>query len=280
MQLNQAIIKQVAREMGIAEAFVEKDWFITQTIKILIENPYQDFQLVFAGGTALSKAHKLIQRFSEDIDFRITAPSLSQTTTSIKRKKLSGFKKHVLELLENHYPKVSLIAKDNNKHIIFEIDYPTIYEITDILRPHIKLEFILADLILSGVMQPVSSFINELSNADAEIQQVLCLNPVENSADKLSAIVWRIPSRIRGNNDKQPDIVRHLHDLTKLSEQALNSPDFIQLAVDTIDRDKDRAEMLAGLSISEKLSKVLNILDTDPEYPKEYERFVNSMSYA
>ena len=78
----------------------------------------------------------------------------------------------------------------------------------------------------------------------------------------------------------QPDIVRHLHDLTKLSEQALNSPDFIQLAVDTIDRDKDRAEMLAGLSISEKLSKVLNILDTDPEYPKEYERFVNSMSYA
>jgi len=70
-----------------------------------------------------------------------------------------------------------------------------------------------------------------------------------------------------------------LHDLTKLSEQALNSPDFIQLAVDTIDRDKDRAEMLAGLSISEKPS-VLNILDTDPEYPKEYERFVNSMSYA
>lgn len=68
---KKALIEEVALVRRISEAFVEKDWFVTQVIKILAENQQTDFILIFTGGTALSKAHKLIHRFSEDIDFRI-----------------------------------------------------------------------------------------------------------------------------------------------------------------------------------------------------------------
>ena len=34
-----------------------------------IENEY--FRLIFCGGTCLAKAHKLVQRMSEDVDFKV-----------------------------------------------------------------------------------------------------------------------------------------------------------------------------------------------------------------
>lgn len=77
--------------MGIDPSFIEKDWFLTQVIAALTSLRHEGFEFIFTGGTALSKAHKLIQRFSEDIDFRVIAPPEQQS-----RKPLSRFKKTVL----------------------------------------------------------------------------------------------------------------------------------------------------------------------------------------
>jgi hypothetical protein len=126
---------------------------------------------------------------------------------------------------------------------------------------------------------PVSSFVNEVAGQVLEIAKITCIDPLENAADKLSAITWRIPSRIRGEDDKEPDIVRHLHDLAKLSERAFSYPDFKQLAVQTIEHDADRSEVLAGLSTHEKLQMMMRILETDPLYADEYASFVNGMVY-
>ena len=68
---DKSILDDAASEYGIEGAFVEKDWYVTQLISIISEFSNEDVQMVFTGGTALSKAHKLIKRFSEDIDFRI-----------------------------------------------------------------------------------------------------------------------------------------------------------------------------------------------------------------
>ena len=68
---EKSIIEEVASIKGISESFVEKDWYVTQVIKTVSEITYQDFQIIFTGGTALSKAHNLILRFSEDVDFRV-----------------------------------------------------------------------------------------------------------------------------------------------------------------------------------------------------------------
>jgi len=58
-------IAQVAVISGITAKAIEKDWWVTLTLKALFESPYAKF-FIFKGGTSLSKGWKLIERFSED----------------------------------------------------------------------------------------------------------------------------------------------------------------------------------------------------------------------
>lgn len=59
------IIEAVARECKRAELMVEKD---TVQSMFLLELSKINLPFVFKGGTSLSKAYNLINRFSEDID--------------------------------------------------------------------------------------------------------------------------------------------------------------------------------------------------------------------
>ena len=44
MSLDRALLAEVALvKVGIKEAFIEKDWFVTQVIRMLAENRYLDF---------------------------------------------------------------------------------------------------------------------------------------------------------------------------------------------------------------------------------------------
>lgn len=92
--------------------------------------------------------------------------------------------------------------------------------------------------------------------------------------------MWRVPSRVRGVNDRQPDIVRHLHDLAKLSDLVLNTSSFAALVRETVDGDATRSDVIRDLSMAEKLNLMLSVLETDRVYEQEYKTFVNGMSYA
>ncbi len=113
-----------------------------------------------------------------------------------------------------------------------------------------------------------------------EVDSIACADPVEYAADKVSALAWRVPARVRGAKDKQPDLVRHLHDLAMLSDRAVDSPHFANLVGSAMGRDDSRAAEVTGLSIREKISWAIEMLVTDPAYPLEYEKFVKGMSYA
>jgi hypothetical protein len=63
-------IAQAAINSGITAKAIEKDWWVTLTLKVLFESPYAKF-FIFKGGTSLSKGWKLIERFSEDIDIAL-----------------------------------------------------------------------------------------------------------------------------------------------------------------------------------------------------------------
>lgn len=56
--------------LKILPAFIEKDYWITLVLKKLSQSKYNN-SVVFKGGTSLSKGHKLISRFSEDIDIAV-----------------------------------------------------------------------------------------------------------------------------------------------------------------------------------------------------------------
>lgn len=72
------IIETVAREIGRTELMVEKD---TVQSMFLSELSKAEFPFVFKGGTSLSKAYNMIDRFSEDIDL-----SMNRKPTESERK--------------------------------------------------------------------------------------------------------------------------------------------------------------------------------------------------
>ena len=69
--------------IGIRLAFLEKDYWVTRALKNLAESRFAE-QVVFKGGTSLSKACGVGYRFSEDIDIAITSdPGRSDNQTKI-----------------------------------------------------------------------------------------------------------------------------------------------------------------------------------------------------
>lgn len=66
------LVATAAEHIGLPEVYVEKDYWVTKALKHLSESDYREIA-VFKGGTSLSKAWRLIDRFSEDIDLAVFA---------------------------------------------------------------------------------------------------------------------------------------------------------------------------------------------------------------
>jgi predicted nucleotidyltransferase component of viral defense system len=62
------LFRESASRLGMNPAIVEKDFWVCWILKLLFEEPALKNQMVFKGGTSLSKVFGLIERFSEDID--------------------------------------------------------------------------------------------------------------------------------------------------------------------------------------------------------------------
>lgn len=83
------VLDQVNAKIGQDPQTIEKDWWVTQVLRVLFAQPYAE-HLSFKGGTSLSKAWGIIERFSEDIDIAISreylgfAGELSRTQVSDK----------------------------------------------------------------------------------------------------------------------------------------------------------------------------------------------------
>lgn len=65
-------LRPVADFFGLSgTAAVAKDFFVVRAIAALAAIDAAPFDLVFGGGTALERAHHIIRRMSEDVDFKI-----------------------------------------------------------------------------------------------------------------------------------------------------------------------------------------------------------------
>lgn len=62
------VFEAAAQRMALAPAVVEKDFWVCYTLDHLFHRSGFAESMVFKGGTSLSKAFGLIERFSEDID--------------------------------------------------------------------------------------------------------------------------------------------------------------------------------------------------------------------
>jgi predicted nucleotidyltransferase component of viral defense system len=68
------LVEAAAQHLNLRPVFVEKDYWVTYVLKNLANSPHVN-NVVFKGGTSLSKAYGIIDRFSEDIDLAVLSPS-------------------------------------------------------------------------------------------------------------------------------------------------------------------------------------------------------------
>jgi len=273
--------EQAASELAIDPAVVEKDWYVTKVLALLANSHFLGFRIVFSGGTALSKAHGLIQRFSEDIDFLLIAED-----TSPSRKALSGIKNAVLSVLHEAGFRIdgeSVRASDGNKFFAAAIQYDTYFDSHNGLRPHIQIEVKFLSPRLPVLSRSVQSFLGKLMQKPPEVEQIACIAPIECAADKLSALAWRVPNRQHNEDPNDRALVRHIHDLAAMESILETDIRFPGLVIAVMHQDKNRAKNVpafSALPIAEKFQMMLDILDQNVGYPQEYNQFVKSVSYA
>ncbi|MEE3484838.1 MAG: nucleotidyl transferase AbiEii/AbiGii toxin family protein [Bacteroidales bacterium] len=85
---------------GINQVAIEKDWWVTITLKALFQTECCD-SLSFKGGTSLSKGFNLIERFSEDIDLTISHSffGIDKTNKSQREKLRKNARRYIHEIL-------------------------------------------------------------------------------------------------------------------------------------------------------------------------------------
>lgn len=280
--LDKTVIEDVSLELGIDPSFIEKDWYAVQLL-ILISGLQgtRDVKMAFSGGTSLSKGYGLIKRFSEDLDFILTLPAGVSFSGGQRR----AFRKDIVAAIQND----ERFSIDENKilcgdsHRFFKI--PIQYDIAfggAILRPHLQLEMTFMALKRPVEARYIPSIVSVVTKTEPEIK-IDCVAAIETGGDKLSALTWRILVRNRADEKDDPTIIRHLHDLAALENIIEKSGnDFVSSAKESLELDQNRrgGDTIANMSIVDRLVNALKTLKEDELYHKEYEKFVQSMSYA
>ncbi len=106
----------VGDKLNTSPSIIEKDYYVTMFLEALSKKVPN---LIFKGGTSLSKCYKLINRFSEDIDLTLTAESQTQgNKRNLKHEIINVCKELGLELMNESDIRS---RRDYNR---YEIKYP------------------------------------------------------------------------------------------------------------------------------------------------------------
>lgn len=174
---------QVLEQTGIAKglpAFViEKDWWVCILLKAIFQSQYAD-SIIFKGGTSLSKAYHLIDRFSEDIDLIIDRHLLGfdllDSGSKIKKlRKASGsfiiheFREELIHQLDEMGIAQELYEIRYNDHVddtsdpnTLEVYYHSIVPVTNAyIQQRVLLEMGARSLTEPAETKSVLSFIDE-----------------------------------------------------------------------------------------------------------------------
>lgn len=105
------VISQTSATTMYSEVVIEKDWWVCMVLRAVFQSKYSEY-IVFKGGTSLSKAYSVIERFSEDVDLIIDYHFLGfddiKSKSQIKKlRKASGhfvigdFREELIQQLQN-----------------------------------------------------------------------------------------------------------------------------------------------------------------------------------
>jgi len=304
---RRGLIENITYTAGIQQKALEKDWWVTLTLKALFTCKYKE-HLIFKGGTSLSKCWKLIERFSEDIDIALAPEAFGMkyeenpSATFVKKLKRAGcaFTSNELkEEIEKKFIEIGVpagmlkIEADPVKENMPDTDpqtllihYPTLIGTDDYLADVVKVEVSVRSLIEPNEKAQVQSLMSESDRFSLfkEIPfEVVAVEPQRTFLEKMFLLheEFQKPDRAKIKSNRMS---RHLYDLEKMMDKdagtrALKDKELYT----TIIKHRSYYSRLQGIDYSSHDNKTLAFIPPKEileAYNKDYNTMRSVMIYG
>ncbi len=268
---------EVQEHFGLpSPALVEKDWYVVQALAAILTADIAPFMLVFGGGTALGRAHRLIHRMSEDIDLKIIGdrePTRAQLRTI--REKITaallgtGFQFNP----ENPDHRAS---RNSSRYTLYNLPYEPINRGEGVLRPEIKIETAVWPLHQPAVILPVSSFVAEAYRQVPELVAAPCVAITQTAAEKMVALTRRVAAETGlPAHERDSTLMRHIYDIHVIRGQC-DPALVVAMAREIMNRDAEefgnRSPAYRDDCVGETY-RAFDALVTDNTYATQYVQF-------
>lgn len=291
-----AVLEQVGNQIGLPAFAVEKDWWVCVILKAVFQSKYAD-SLIFKGGTSLSKAYGLIDRFSEDIDLIIDRHLLGfdELTSNSQIKKLrrtSGgfiineFRKELIQQLnalgidpDKYEIRYSDKVDDTSDPNTIEIYYESVVSAgSPYIEKRVLLEMGARSLTEPSEKRSIIPFIDEQyedSSFRLSSTEVLVVIPTRTFIEKVLLLHEEFSKPI--DKIRTDRLTRHLYDLEKLmdTEYGLNAIEDHEL-FNTIVHHRKTVTPLRGMDYSNHKRETLNLIPPN-EKLKDWESDYKTM---
>jgi Nucleotidyl transferase AbiEii toxin, Type IV TA system len=267
---------------------VEKDLHVVRAIAALAAIDAAPFALVFGGGTALARAHRLVHRMSEDVDFKMVPVPDAPVSRNGLHRQLSALRKRVTAaLLEAGFAfdpasETQVRSQNESRYTVYQLPYAGVGA-GEGLRPTIQIELTYARLRIAPIALPVSSFVAEALGRAPEVPSIGCVSVTETAAEKLIALTRKTAMELAGlAPNPDPTLVRHIFDLHRMRDHmdaAVVASHAREIAIADAEQFRNQYPSYAA-DIAGETRKALDALRTDPAYRDRYARFVADMVYG
>lgn len=258
-------VNLASEHFHILPIIAEKDYYVTMILRELSER--QGF-IVFKGGTSLSKCHKAIKRFSEDIDITIDSK-----LTQGQMKKLKKSIKEIAEQLGLSIPNID-DTRSRRSYNRYTLEYQSVLsEPDDAVLTAVLMETSFAEVSFPTVVLPVHSYIGVMMAAEApEELDNYRLNPFEMKvqgldrtlADKVFAICdYYMQNRVKKHS-------RHIYDIYKLLQIVPQTEGFKEL-VEEVRSVRAMTNICPSAQPDVDVPEMLNYLVENEIYKEDYE---------
>jgi predicted nucleotidyltransferase component of viral defense system len=284
------VLEEIRTRTGFPLFIIEKDWWVVQTLRLITRMDIAG-HLVFKGGTSLSKAWGLIDRFSEDIDLALNREffgfdgDISRTQVGRLKDASSNYISHdFLESLHAAFKnagiadvELSIVERKSpdDDPVKIEVRYPAVTEYSSHVKPHVLLEIGSRSLMEPCTPCSFRSMIGRefphLPFADEDIH-IRCVNPERTFLEKLFLLHeehQRPPEKMKIKGKS-----RHFYDIYKISQT-----EFADKAIAdkklyaSIVSHRERFTKLGGVDYRSHFPPNLNPIPSEafmPEWERDY----------
>lgn len=274
----------------LAPSILEKDLLITDVLGLLADFDWGDVQPVFCGGTSLSKGHGVLERMSEDIDFKLVLPE--GWSRSLARRQLSRLREQLVDDLRQagfDLPEVGITALNENRYLCLALGYAPQFPLAAALRAELRLDFTVHAPLLDPVSVEVQSLLRTMMPLNEQGITHMAVSMPETLVEKVVSFLRRTagwPDQLERNPDDE-QLVRHLYDVYQLQAvlptTAKASPLLQPLFNQTVAGDRvkfGRQQPDFDRDPGGWLQKALVQLQTSGEVEELYERFVGELVWG